>query len=424
MNISQLKKEVKQTLLENILPYWMDKMIDNDNGGFYGRIDSSEHIDKKADKGAVLNARLLWTFSAAYRVTGEKKYLEIATRAKDYYLKNFVDKEHGGVYWSLDYKGKPKETKKQTYATGFAIYGLSEYARAVSEREKTSKASAEKANKAGAENTGKSGLAKQSAEAAKAAILLYNDLIKHAHDKKHGGYYEALTREWKPIKDTRLSDKDENVCKSMNTHLHIIEPFANLYRIYPDIKLREQIEHLLDVFANKIVAKNGHQQLFFSREWNPTSQQVSYGHDIEAAWLLYEAAEVIGQTGKVKKLVKHIAQAAVEVYVRNQGMLYESNPMHAELNAERHWWVQAETVVGCAKQYKIFKDTDKMHAAKMLQVAIETWDFIKQHLLDTKNGEWFWSILPNGAPDKKQDKAGFWKCPYHNSRMCIEIFFT
>ena len=194
-----MKQEMQDVLEKNILRFWLDKMVDHENGGYYGRIDGSGVLHPEAEKGAILNARILWAFSAAYRVLGNQDYLDAATRAKDYIIDHFIDEEYGGVYWSVDYKGQPKDTKKQFYAIGFAIYGLSEYARATGDK-----------------------------EALNQAISLFHCIEEHALDHEYNGYIEAMTLDWQPIADMRLSELDANYPKSQNTHLHIIEPYANL----------------------------------------------------------------------------------------------------------------------------------------------------------------------------------------------------
>ena len=193
---------MQDVLEQNILRFWQTKMVDRENGGFYGRIDGHEVLHPEAEKGAILNARILWTFSAAYRVLGKPEYLETATYAKDYFIEHFIDHEYGGVYWSLDYKGNPLNTRKQFYAIGFALYGMSEYARATGDK-----------------------------EALDYALQLFDCIEQHALDPLYNGYIEAMTRDWQPIADMRLSELDANFPKSQNTHLHIIEPYANLYRV-------------------------------------------------------------------------------------------------------------------------------------------------------------------------------------------------
>ncbi len=390
MDIAKLKQEMEEELTQNILPFWMNKMTDPDNGGFYGRITGAEVLEPEAEKGAILNARILWTFSAAYRLLRKDEYLATATRAKRYIIDRFYDNEFGGIYWSLDYKGQPKDTKKQIYALGFAIYGLSEYHRATGD-----------------------------AEALDYAIRLFDAIEQHSFDPKKNGYCEALTREWGEIADMRLSEKDENERKTMNTHLHILEPYANLYRVWKDARLEKQLRNLIVLFTEKILnLKTGHLELFFNDDWVSKYRIVSYGHDIEASWLIHEAALVLGDKElleKVEPLVEYIAAAADEGLTPDGSMVYETFLSKKETDTDRHWWVQAENIVGHVNLYQHFDDT------VALQKAFRCWEFVKQHLVDRKNGEWFWSVRADGSVNTTDDKAGFWKCPYHNGRMCMEI---
>ena len=385
-----LKKEMKQCLEDNILRYWIDKVTDNEHGGYYGRVDGHDQVHPEAEKGAILNGRILWAFSAAYRVLKNKEYLDAATRAKDYILDHFIDKEYGGVYWSLDCEGKPLDTKKQTYAIGFVIYGLSEYARATGDK-----------------------------QALDAAIKLYHDIEAHAYDTINGGYVEALTREWNPIADMRLSDKDENGAKTMNTHLHIIEPYTNLYRVWPSKELRESIHRLLDVFTDKLYNKETHHlDLFFDNEWHGRRNIESYGHDIEATWLLWETALVLGEDdvkAKLGPIVVDLAKAADEGLQPDGSMIYEHWKDTGKTDRQRQWWVLCENVIGHVNLYQYFNDKDALTVAK------DCWTFIDKHLVDHVNGEWHWAVDDNGKINLEDDKAGFWKCPYHNSRMCLEI---
>lgn len=385
-----LKKEMKQCLENNILRYWIDKVTDKEHGGYYGRVDGHDHVHPEAEKGAILNGRILWAFSAAYRVMKNKEYLDAATRAKDYILNHFIDKEYGGVYWSLDCEGKPLDTKKQTYAIGFVIYGLSEYARATGDK-----------------------------QALDAAIKLYHGIEAHAYDAVNGGYVEALTREWNPIADMRLSDKDENGAKTMNTHLHVIEPYTNLYRVWPSKELHESIHRLLDVFTDKLYNKETHHlDLFFDNAWHGRRNIESYGHDIEATWLLWETALVLGEDdvkAKLGPIVVDLAKAADEGLQPDGSMIYEHWKDTGKTDRQRQWWVLCENVIGHVNLYQYFND------ASALKVAKDCWTFIDKHLVDHVNGEWHWAVDDNGKINLDDDKAGFWKCPYHNSRMCLEI---
>ena len=417
--IQTMKQEMQDVLQNNILCFWLDKMQDQEHGGFYGRIDGTGILHPEAEKGAILNARILWSFSAAYRVLGNQEYLEAATRAKDYIIEHFIDPEYGGVYWSVDYQGNPLDTKKQFYAIGFAIYGLTEYARATDDR-----------------------------EALDYALQLFDCIEEHAFDREHNGYIEAMTRDWKPIADMRLSELDANFPKSQNTHLHIIEPYTNLLRCLKELQAKESCDYvpaigsvlpvgisvpietilcvegalrnLIDIFTDKILnPETHHLDLFFEMDWTRGAGHLeSYGHDIECSWLMHEAALVLGDQkvlDKVEKVVREVAKASEKGLRPDGSMIHEANLDTGHVDDDLHWWVQAENVVGWYNLYQHFGDEDA------LKKAVRCWHYIKDNLIDYKNGEWFWSRHPDGSLNTVDDKAGFWKCPYHNSRMCLEI---
>ncbi|MBR5574456.1 MAG: AGE family epimerase/isomerase [Paludibacteraceae bacterium] len=383
MTDTQLKDSARQLLTENILRFWEEHMFDP-NGGFYGRMTGHGVLDTHAERGAVLNARILWTFSAAYRIFHDPRYLAMATHAKNYFLDYFVDQQFGGVFWSVSADGKPLSTKKQTYAISFAIYALSEYARAAADT-----------------------------HAVNMAIRLYEDIEQYTFDPVHVGYAEALTRQWQPIVDMRLSDKDEYATRTMNTHLHVMEAYTNLYRIWPDPQLKQSIQTLLNIFAQKLYnPTNGHIDLFFNDTWQGKRNIASYGHDIEAAWLLNEALQVIGDADmqqSMQLIIEHIARASQEGLQSDGSLIHETN------DEQRQWWVECEAVVGYLDQWQ------QSGNPRYRQLALQTYDYILHHLVDYDHGEWYWAILPDGSIDKENDKAGLWKCPYHNSRMCFEI---
>jgi len=383
-----MKEDLHKELVSNILPFWMNKMVDNEHGGFYGRIDGKNCLHKKANKGSVLNTRILWTFSAAYRLLGNLQYLKIAERAFYYIQKYFIDHNNGGVYWELDYLGNPVNTKKQVYAQGFALYAFSEFYRAT-------------------QNI-------KALELAKEYFLLIEEKCK---DKKTGGYFEAFTQDWQSIEDMRLSTKDANEKKSMNTHLHILEPYTNLYRIWNDERLRKAQTDLINIFLDRILDKQSfHLNLFFDENWNVKSSTISYGHDIEASWLLFEAAQVLNEDSicdNVKGDSLRMVDAAMEGYRQDGNLIYEKDGNH--FNEDRHWWVQAEAVVGLMYAYN--NSGEKGYGEK----AGNIWKYIREYLIDKQNGEWFWSVSRDGNTNDEDDKAGFWKCPYHNGRMCMEI---
>ena len=417
--VDMLKREMQDVVENNILRFWLDQMMDYEHGGFYGRMDGNGELHKDAEKGAILNARILWAFSAAFRVLKHPEYLEAATRAKDYIIEHFIDQEYGGVYWSVDCEGNPLDTKKQFYAIGFMIYGLTEYARATGDR-----------------------------EALDYALDLYDCIEEHAFDREHNGYIEACTREWGRIEDMRLSDLDANYPKSQNTHLHIIEPYTNLLRCLKEAQAQESCDYvsaigsvlpvgisvppqtisevegalrnLVDIFTEKILNKEtNHLDLFFGMDWTRGAGHLeSYGHDIECSWLLHEAALVLGDQqvlNKVEPIVQAVAQASAKGLRPDGSLIHEANLDTGYVDDDLHWWVQAENVVGWYNIWQHFGDEEALNRAE------KCWHYIKKQLIDYEHGEWYWSRHANGLLNTKDDKAGFWKCPYHNSRMCLEI---
>ncbi len=383
-----LAAQMKKELTENILPYWMGNMC-NPDGGFHGRMDGTENLDPTAPVGNIMTARILWTFASAYRILGNKEYLEMATAAKDLLIRKFYDTEFGGTYWSLNPDTTPLDTKKQIYAIAFTIYALAELNRATGD-----------------------------AKALEYAIKLFNAIEEHSYDPVHKGYFEAFTRSWSQIEDMRLSEKDANESKTMNTHLHVLEAYTCLYRVWGSSLLKERLKELIEVFGEHIIGNDGHLRLFFNDEWECRSETISYGHDIEASWLLHEAALVLGDScilEKVKTLVPRIASAAAEGFTAEGGMIYEREGVDGSVDGDRHWWVQAESVVGFFNLWENFGEQEG------LENALTCWEFIKESLIDRENGEWFWSLRADGSVNRDDDKAGFWKCPYHNGRMCMEI---
>jgi mannobiose 2-epimerase len=388
IDLTAYKKAMEQELA-SILSFWMQYTPDEINGGFIGQIDFNNKIIAEAPKGAVLNARILWTFSAAYHLTGNKEYLDIAIRAFNYINKYFIDKEYGGVYWTVDEKGAPFDTKKQVYAQAFTMYAFSEFYKATKEN-----------------------LALELAE------QLFDLVIRYSYDPVYGGYTEAFTKEWLPLNDLRLSDKDANEKKSMNTNLHVLEAFTNLYRVWQHGPLKKRIQELIGNFLHHIINPSTHQQyLFFGENWEPRSETISFGHDIETAWLLQEAAETI-EVDELIKMTKAIAIGMSEAVKtglgEDGGIWYEYDPQNNHLVKEKHHWPQAEAMVGFFNAYQNTSDTD------YLLHSLASWKFIQEHILDKEHGEWFWGVKENDEL-MQEDKVGLWKCPYHNSRACMQI---
>lgn len=386
--LKQLKSELSAEL-DAILKYWSKHTLDNQNGGFIGQIDFNEQIIADSEKGAVLNSRILWSFSASYQVTKNEEHKKLAKRAFEFLSKYFYDTEFGGLFWSINVDKTSKDTKNQIYALAFAIYGLSEYY-AISKDEK----------------------------ALEIAINLYLKIQENSFDPENKGYFEAFTRDWQPIEDLRLSEKDANEKKTMNTHLHIVEAYANLFKVWKDKTLQKDIIELLETINKHFInTETGHLRLFFDENWIEKPDVISYGHDIEAAWLLLQCAEISEDENLIEIYKKHaiqMAEVTQEGLDTDGGLWYELDPKNNELIAEKHWWVQAEAMIGFYNAYQLTGDE------KFLDLVLNNWNFTKKHILDKQNGEWFWGVYKDYSLIEK-DKAGFWKCPYHNSRACLEL---
>ena len=372
--------------LDQILGYWLK--LRDPRGGFYGEVLSSGKVLRDAPRGVILNARIIWAFAAAGKALHRADYLDAAGWVRDWFLEHFVDPVHGGVYWSVTADGEPLDDKKQLYAQGFAIYGLSEL---------------------------------YGASGDEAALLAAIDLFRTVEalfaDPEHGGYIEALARDFSPLEDMSLSAHDINADKTMNSHLHLLEAYANLYRVWPDATLRDALVRLLDLICDRVMAADGHLQLYFRRDWSVLPGGISYGHDIETSWLLLECAFATRDVDVVTR-VRPYAWAMGRA--GNEGLLPDGSMRYERLSDglfddSRQWWVQAEAVVGNLWLWKYHGDIPAADRA------LAAWAYIRDHLIDRKGGEWFWAILPDGSHDLAQPKAGFWKCPYHNTRMCLEI---
>ena len=361
------RQEIADVLEHNILDYW---------------------LDVRELEGVILNARYVWAFSAAFSALCKSEYLVAAKKACDRFLAQYVDPDNGGVYWNVAPDGTPVDDKKQLYAQGFAIYGLSEFYKVTGD-----------------------------ARALATAAALFRVVEDRFADREHDGYVEALARDFSPLEDMSLSAHDINADKTMNSHLHLLEAYANLYGIWPDASLREALVQLLDIVCMRIMAPDGHLQLYFRRDWSVLPGAVSYGHDIETSWLLLECAFAtrdLDVVSRVRPFAAALGCAGNEGLLPDGSMRYEKL-LDGSFDDSRQWWVQAETVVGNLWLWKYHGDDAGAERA------LACWAYIRDHLVDREGGEWYWAILPDGTPDLSQPKAGFWKCPYHNTRMCLEI---
>ena len=379
-------REIREELEGNILPFWLK--LKDPRGGFYGQMRADGKVDYEASRGAILNARILWTFAAAYKALHRTEYLVAAMHERDWFLDHFCDHRYGGVNWSVTPEGERLDGKKQLYAQAFAIYGLSELYKVTRDD-----------------------------EALKNAINIFKVVESYFADKEYGGYIEALDRDFSPLEDMSLSEHDINADKTMNSHLHLLEAYANLYRVWPDPALKEAVVALLEILRKKILGPDGHLHLYFHRNWTVLPGAISYGHDIEASWLALECAfavKDIDVVTRIRPACVSMGRAGIDGLLPDGSMIYERR-MDGSFDESRQWWVQAEAVVGNLWLWKYQGDVAGARRAMAI------WDYIRDHLVDRKGGDWHWAILPNGSVDKAQPKAGFWKCPYHNTRMCLEV---
>ena len=388
--LDALAAAARRELLEDILPFWRERTVDAERGGFIAEMSNDLQIRPEAGKGLILNARILWTFSATARFSNDQADRALAQRAYDYLIEHFLDRDHGGYYWELDPAGVVVDVTKKIYGQAFCVYALCEYHRAFDDP-----------------------------AALQHAIDVFRLIESRSRDPVHGGYGEALSRDWQPIEDVRLSDKDLNERKSMNTHLHVLEGYTNLYRVWPDAQLRALLMELIAVFFTHIIDhQTNHFHHFFDEEWRPRSDSYTFGHDIEGSWLLCEAAEATEHEptiATVRKSALEIAHCVLEEAVDADGGLYYEGRSLRIIDSNKEWWPQAEAVVGFLNAYEISKEEI------FLQAALRCWDFIDRRIIDRVHGEWFWRVDRHGNPDPNEPKVSMWKCPYHNGRACLEI---
>ena len=389
LQLSPLQQEFKQELIA-IADWWVVNAIDREQGGFYGEISATNEPVVNATKGVILTARILWFFSEVAQVVPNADYQAAAKRAYDYLINFFCDKSFGGVYWELDAKGNPLNTKKQTYAQAFVIYGLCAYYQLTRDE-----------------------------MALAHALNLFELLETKTIDTKFQGYFEAFTREWAAMDDLRLSEKDLNFPKSQNTHLHILEAYTCLNLVRPDAAINAALRYNIELFDRYIIDKStGHLRMFMDVEWRDHSPGYTYGHDIEASWLIAKALESLGDSDYSQTIMPNLLNIVQSTYaeaIGDYGQIKDSYDFASrQVNADTVWWVQAEALVGFLFAFQQTKQP------RYLMAAMGVWDFIKQYQLDTRHGEWMWLSSLQKSDQHNYYKVGFWKCPYHNGRAMME----
>ncbi len=387
----QLAHKVNLEISRDVLPYWVKMSPDHRYGGFVGQITSQGTANTPSDKGIILNTRILWTFSAAYRTYGNKEYLDLARRSLEYLTEHFWDPRDGGVYWSVSSKGEPVDRTKYLYAQAFALYGLSEFCRAEP-------------------GTGPM----------EYATRLQNLIEQHCFCSDHNGYHEVFSHDWQPLNGIPLGSDELSSKFSMNTHLHLMEAYANFYRIRPSEVLASRLQNLVRLHTEKMFDPGiGHFYGYFDQNWERTSRRYSFGHDIEAAWLLMDAARLLSDqdlSNEVESVAHKIADSTLREGVDHvRGGLYNSGKLGKVINSDKEWWAQAEAVVGFVYLWQLYEKKEYLQAAESI------WDFIMNKVKDTTLGEWFFLVDADGKPYREYDKIGPWKCPYHSSRCAMEL---
>lgn len=381
-----LANEVKRELTEHIIPFW-NGMRDDENGGFYGYLSCGLELDKQADKGVILHSRILWFYSNAYMTLGNEELLDNARHAYEFIKDCCIDYEYGGVYWMMNYKGRPADTMKHTYNIAFAIYALSSYYRASGDR-----------------------------VALALAYGLFDAVEKNTLDEY--GYREAFDREWNLVDNEALSENGLKADKTMNAILHLIEAYTELYRADGNGKVAERLRFQLGQMRDIVYTPETNAlKVFFDTEFNLVGDVHSYGHDIEAAWLMDRACDVLGD----EELKKEFAEMGLKISRNIQDIALEDGALNNEsdkgvIDRTRVWWVQAEAVVGFINAYQQSGDE------KFLTSAKSVWENIKKYIIDPREGgEWYAEVTYDHVPRESEEIVGPWKCPYHNGRMCMEV---
>lgn len=381
-----LAREVRRELTDRIIPFWK-RLRDDEHGGYYGYMDFDLKVDKEYEKGCILNSRILWFFANAYMTLKDKSLLAEAAHAYSFMRDCCEDKEYGGVFWSVTYDGLPLDTTKHIYNQAFAIYALSSYYAASND-----------------------------SSALEFAMSLFEKIETIGTDSY--GYLESFNRKWELEDNDKLSENGLLADKTMNTLLHVLEAYTELYRVNKDEKVRSALVKILDAFRNQVYnEKTNRLEVFFDEKMNTISDLYSYGHDIEASWLLDRAATVLSDDKIKADTNAYTNKLVAEVY--NEALAdgaMNNECFKGVVDTTRVWWVQAEAMVGFYNCY------EKTGEEKYKDITEQLWDYIKNYIIDKREGsEWFWDLDKDNNPVSRKPIVEPWKCPYHNGRMCMEI---
>lgn len=384
-----MKDEISKELQKRILLFW-NSLRDNENGGWYGEMDSSLKIDKQAVKGVILHSRILWFYSNVYMMIKNPMYLDNARHAFEFLCEKCYDKDYGGVYWSVNYDGSVNDDMKHSYCQAFFIYAISSYYRASGD--------------------------KKALELAYAVMELVE---KNFADGV--AYREKLSRDLtRELANDELSENGLMADKTMNTTLHLMEAYTELYLADKKPEVMERLKFQLNVMYDKIYDSEGSRlRVFFDKDMNEIGDVHSFGHDIEATWLVDRALDVIGDEAyaeKFREMNKRIVANIAKVAYDNETGSLLNETDKGVVNRKRIWWVQAESVVGFLNAYQM-----GYGGTEYLDKAIHIWDYIKNNFCDKRGGgEWHSELDDSGTPDPSKNIVDMWKCPYHNGRMCLE----
>jgi len=391
--------------LDRDLAGWYPQCVDAQRGGFHTVLKRDWSVGPYSTKGIVSQSRITWTAAeVARRLPQWHQRLEpIAKHGATFLREKMWDHQCGGFYWEINADGTSpieNDTMKHAYGQSFGIYAMANVYR-LSKDEKDLQ------------------LAKDA----------FRWLDRHGHDPRYGGYVEAFYRDGRQMLQPTKSEPNVPTgkvgeplgAKSMNTHIHLLESFTALYHVWPDPVLRSRLEELVHIIRDKVTTWPGAMRLFFKDDWTAAATFVSFGHDVETAFLLYEAIEALGrpddsQTLKVcRDLVDHSLEFGWDT--ENGGFFYEGATFGHPVNRSKAWWTQAEGLNALCLADLLFKDSDRDYSGYFVQ----QWEFIRRYLIDPEHGGWYAETNDDGTQVRGTDKGHLWKTPYHEVRAKLNV---